>query len=150
MSDAFISYASKDDGLAKFVHEHLKAEGVSSFLASVSIAPGERWSPTVLNELRASQWVIFLASRAACQSGYVQQELGVALGSNKKIVPVIWEIQASELPGWANQFQAIDLRHKTIDQARTDITGIAERIKSNNRTGLLILGAIVGALLKFA
>ena len=149
MTDAFISYASEDEKLARFVHEHLSAEGITTFLASVSIRPGEHWSPTVISELRTAQWVIFLASRAACNSAYVQQELGIAIGANKKIVPIIWEIRPSELPGWAAGLQSIDLSQRTINQAREDIAGIAEQIKSKKLTGFLVLGAIVGAILKF-
>jgi len=46
---------------------------------------------------KASSWVVFLASSAACQSPYVQQELEMAIGANKKLVPIIWEISPSAL-----------------------------------------------------
>ena len=149
MADVFISYSSPDEPLARFVYQHLQADGVTVFLAPVSLHPGEHWSPTVLASLRSSDWVVFLASRGACASPYVQQELGIAIGSNKKIVPVIWEIQPSELPGWASNYQSLDLRNKSIDQVRADITAIAARIKSNKLIGLAVVGGIIAALLKF-
>ena len=75
MPDIFISYSSSDERIAKFVHAHLVAEGVSAFLASVSLRPGDKWTPKIFSNLNAASWVIFLASKKACSSPYVLQEL---------------------------------------------------------------------------
>ena len=79
MSDVFISYASSDEKLAKFLYRHLSKEGLDVFMASVSVQLGEKWSLEILNNLRLSSWILFLASKDACSSPYVQQELGAAL-----------------------------------------------------------------------
>lgn len=92
MPDCFISYSSADERLSRFVEAHLRAQQVNVFIASVSLQPGENWSQVIWNNLKASPWVIFLASRSACGSAYVQQELGAALAGEKKIVPIVWDL----------------------------------------------------------
>ena len=109
MPDIFISYSNHDDEFAKFLHQLLTEEGINVFRASVSIPPGEKWSSYLIDNLKSSQCVLFLASKAACESPYVQQELGAALATEKKIIPVVWDIDPLELPAWMNQFQAINL-----------------------------------------
>jgi sulfatase modifying factor 1 len=105
MPDCFISYVSQDQQLADFIRKHLLAQRLEVFMAPVSIQPGEQWSDVIKQNLLSSSWVIFLASRVACSSPYVQQELGMALGTSKRLVPVVWEIPPSQLPGWTTNFK---------------------------------------------
>src|SRR5262249_29183296 len=109
VADVFISFSSRDERLARFVCDHLTASGVAVVLAPASVLPGQPWSDEILNALRGSNWVIFLASRAGCASAWVQQELGAAIGMQKKLVPIVWDMPPSELPGWASRHQAINL-----------------------------------------
>ena len=106
MTDVFISYSSHDEHLARFMHKHLTDEGISVFLASISLAPSHSWSPEILKALNSATWVLFLASRSACNSPYVQQEVGAAVASKKQLIPVVWDLPPAELPGWASQYQA--------------------------------------------
>jgi hypothetical protein len=142
MSDCFISYSRHDERFAEFVRATLVAQGVSTFKASASLKPGEHWSSRIRANLTASSWVLFLASRAACQSAYVQQELGMALAGNKKLIPIVWDIAPSELPGWVSQTQALNLCGATGEQVRDRILEIARRIKAGK-----VEGRIVGAAL---
>lgn len=143
MPDCFISYSIRDQKLAKIVRSTLVAQGVSVFMAPVSLKPGDIWSSKIKTALAQSSYVIFLASRAACRSPYVQQELGMALGGNKRLIPVVWEISPSELPGWVNQFQTLDLRGKTVGNLAHHLIQIAKSIRANKNTGVLLLGALL-------
>jgi hypothetical protein len=49
----------------------------------------------------------------------------------------------TELPEWASQVQAIDLRGSTFLELQNHVGAIAARIKQEKTQGLLILGAIV-------
>jgi TIR domain len=99
MADVFISHAAADSPFAEFLHRHLTQEGLSVYLASVSMPPGERWMPHIMDNLRSSTWVLCLASRTACASPWVMQEMGAAVAGNKKLVPIIWDQQPDALPG---------------------------------------------------
>jgi hypothetical protein len=147
VADCFISYASVDDAFAQFVAQELRNHGVTVFLASDTLTPGDEWTQAVWNNLHACPWVIVLASRAGCRSAYVQQEAGHALLSNKKVIPVVWDMSPAELPGWLNRRQAIDLSAESLDSLRGRVADIAGRVHADRRTGMLILGGLVLALL---
>lgn len=149
MTDVFISHAQADLPLAKYLHRHLTQEGLSVYLASVSMAPGERWKQSILDNLRSSIWVICLASRAACESHWVMQEMGVAIGANKKLVPFVWDISPDALPGWMQQFQAVNLSGASQEDAKTAIVRVADAIKSEKQKGLAILGLLIAGLIAF-
>jgi hypothetical protein len=146
MPDIFISYSTSDERVARFLHQHLSGEGMQVFLASASLQPGQLWSQEILNALRSSSWVLFLASRAACASPWVQQELGAALVMQKKLVPIVWDIPPSELPGWVKQSQALNLAGASIEQVKSQMTAIANAIKSDKTQGMVVVGLLVAAL----
>jgi len=129
------------------MHKHLSAEGVNTFLASVSIQSGKEWSPEILNNLKTSNWVFFLASQIACKSPFVQQELGGALLTDKKIVPIVWDMPPSQLPGWISKYQALNLSGVTIDQAKERVSNIAAKIKSDKAVGGLVVAAMIGGII---
>ena len=147
--DVFISHAQADQPLAEYLYRHLTQEGISVYLASVSMPPGEHWQQSILNSLRSSTWVICLASKAAIESRWVMQEMGVAIGANKKLVPIIWDVQPDALPGWMQQYQAVNLGKASQEDAKAAIVRIADAIKSEKQKGLVILGLIVAGLMIF-
>jgi hypothetical protein len=149
MTDVFISHAKADLPLAEYLHRHLAQEGLSVYLASVSMQPGERWQQSILDNLRSSTWVICLASKAACESRWVMQEMGVAIGTNKKLVPIVWDVPPDALPGWMHQYQAINLGGANQEEAKAEIVRISDTIKSEKQKGLAILGFIIAGLVLF-
>jgi hypothetical protein len=143
MPDCFISYSSQDQELANFVHAEMSRLGVTTFMASVSLQPGQHWSPEILNNLRSADWVILLASRAAVRSQFVNQEIGGALINSKVLIPIIWDISPAELPGWARNVQAIDLRESMLGLPN-QVAAIANRINQRKSENLIILAGLVG------
>ena len=149
MPDIFISYSTADERVAQFLHQHLSGEGMQVFLASASLRPGQQWGQEILNALRSSSWVLFLASRAACASPWVQQELGAALISQKKLVPIVWDMLPADLPGWIKNYQALNLAGASMEQVKSQMTAIANTIKSDKAQGLVVVGMLVAALFAF-
>jgi len=147
MPDCFISYSSNDQLLANFVHSELARQGLSVFMASVSLKPGENWSDVIRANLRNSSWVMLLASKAACQSAYVMQETGMAMITDKRLIPIVWDINPSELPGWIDRNHALNLAGATIEEIQVRISQIAQMIREDNTKGLLIAGALVFGLI---
>lgn len=150
MTDIFISYSTADERIAQFLRQHLCSEGMQVFLASASLQPGQKWTQEILDALRSSSWVLFLASRTACASPWVQQELGAALITQKQLVPIVWDMPPSELPGWVQHYQALNLAGASLEQVKAQMTMIANRIKSDKAQGLLVAGLLVAALFAFA
>jgi hypothetical protein len=150
MPDVFISHSSADRQFAEFLHRHLTSEGLSVFLAPISVVPGQRWPQEILNALGASNWVLFLASQAACGSPWVLQELGAAIARQKKLVPIVWDIPPSTLPGWTGHIQAVNLAGASADQVRAQITAVAEQIKADKAKGLLVGGLLLAGFFALA
>ena len=98
MPDVFISYATGDHSIAEFVKSHFEHEGLATFMAGVSWKPGQNWTKEIFRNLWESSCVLFLASEDACASPYVQQELGAALATEKKLVPVVWDSLSPAAP----------------------------------------------------
>jgi hypothetical protein len=150
MPDIFISYSIKDQGFADFLYKHLSGEKLSVFLASVSIEAGKQWSQEIINNLKNADCVIFLASKAACKSPNVLLEVGGSVLTDKKLVPVVWDITPEELPGWLNQYQAIDLRNASKEQVCEFFSSFAKKYKSKKDLGILIAGLLIAGFLLIA
>lgn len=147
MPDCFISYSNDDERFATAVYKDLSAHNLSVFMAKISLNLGACWAQETLRALENSTWVIFLASKAACRSPYVQQEIGGALLAKKKIIPVVWEMPPSELPGWLNQIQALDIRNQTPLQTQARIIHLAQQMKTTKENGLLVGAALVAGFI---
>ena len=150
MADIFISHATEDAPFAEFLARHLQQEGLSVYLASASIPVGDKWMPHIVENLRHSKWVLCLASRAACASPWVMQEMGVAIGANKKLVPIIWNIQRNMLPGWMQQFEPVNLAGASQQDVQAALTHIAASIKEEKRNGAVIGVLLLAGLALFA
>ena len=146
MSEVFISYTHADEEIARFIHNHLKAEGVSAFLAAATLRPGEKWTEAVFRELKQAKWVLLLASRKACESPYVQQEVGAAIGGDKRLVPIIWDIEPNQLPGWVSQHHVLNMRDRSMLDLQAEVGTIAAEIKQSRGSGLLIAGLLFAAI----
>ncbi len=128
MTEVFISHATANHDTAKELQQHLEAKGASTFIAPTSILPGAKWSKEILSRLRESKVVLLLACKDACESKYVNQEIGGSVVMDKTLVPVLCGVSAEQLPGWAQEFQAVEL---TDDRGtvRKALDSIADRLR---------------------
>lgn len=147
MADVFISYSVKDEELAQFVRSHLVAQGLQVFLASISLTPGEHWTPKIIEGLRTSEWVFLLASKNALASPNVQFEVGGAIFGKKKLVPIMWDVQPSDLPRWVADYQGLVLTGTTMENISSQVSRLAENVKQNKVNGQLVAGAVFAGLL---
>lgn len=146
MSSAFISYSVKDEQLARSLYSATTMAGIETFLASISIEPGSRWTTAIFKNLEQADWIFFLASKNSISSAAVQQELGASLVQKKTIIPLLIDISPEELPGWVGSHQAIDLK-SSPEKLHDAISKIAEKIKVDKFWAGLIVGAIIISLL---
>ena len=146
MPHVFISYSTKDESIAQRIHDSLTSVGVDTLLAGLSIEAGSNWTKAIFDALRSSEWVFFVASKSACASRAVQQELGASLIAEKSVIPILIDISASELPGWVGQHQAIDAR-TDAEQLNSTIQAIGEKVKSQKFWAGVILAGVALAVL---
>lgn len=150
MPDCFISHVSADAKFAREIHRVMTAQGLDVFLAPVSLKPGDDWTREVKRSLKESRWVLFLASRKACRSHYVQQEVGGAYFADTIVIPIVWNMKPEKLPGWTNRIQAIDLRKRTPEEIGLRLNEIASDIRASKVKGRLIALGLIGGLLWLA
>lgn len=151
MPHVFISYADEDRQIAEFVHTCLTREGLDVFMAAISLQPGARWDRAIIDALKASKVVLFLASEASNTSAYVQQELGAAVSAGKDVIPIVWNMEPDRLPGFLRNIQALDLRHDNADGFERKLNIIATRIRKqqadNESIALLIASVLLLAFI---
>jgi hypothetical protein len=101
MSDVFISYARQDASIAEAIAKALTRSGFSVFFDRMIIA-GEEFSKRIQEEMQSARVVIFVLSRHAQKSRWVQQELTTALASDRtrEVLPVLIDHEAEENPLW--------------------------------------------------
>ena len=146
MTDVFISYSTEDSKFARWVYERLVEDGVRVFLAEISLKEGQTWDETILAHLKAADYFLFLASRKACASQFVNQEIGAALSHNKRIVPIVWDMPPSDLPGFLKRVQACDMRARDPRALMQILGRVAQTIKKHKVMALIIAGLIIAAL----
>jgi len=86
----FANYSTKDiDKIKSILNNLIQIQGVQIFFADEDLKPGDIISQRITQSIVASDIFLVFYSESAQQSSYVQQEIGVALGYNKIIIPLL-------------------------------------------------------------
>lgn len=109
----FISYSTKDLPAVELARSVLSsaplriAQGkcdVEVFVAEYDVAPSEPLAARILDAIiRCDLFILFWSSNSR-RSEWVPQEIGVARGNMKPILPIVLE-QGLELPGFIKDLQ---------------------------------------------
>ena len=146
----FVSYSSKDAEIAKKVQKYFgQIQGTSVFLAENELIIGSL-SQAIIQFIRQSDLFLVLYSRNSHSSTYVQQEIGVALGNNKIIIPILLDAEAKPDAMIGNvQYLSIYDEQKRNEQLPRLYSYIVQQTQRKaGNTALLGLGAL--ALLYYA
>jgi hypothetical protein len=83
----FISYASEDALHARRLHEGLELAGLDAWLDRARLEGGDRWDPTIAQEIDRSDYILVLQSLtlAAKVDAYVNKEIALALGRAQRV-----------------------------------------------------------------
>jgi hypothetical protein len=106
----FLSYSTKDEDFARELESDLRAEGVSSFLASLSIKPGSSWPDEIWQAIRNCRAFVLLATAEAIKSKWCLLEIGAALGLKKAIIAVLRH--SAKLPDVLKTVQSVKVQTK--------------------------------------
>ncbi|HET9231297.1 MAG TPA: toll/interleukin-1 receptor domain-containing protein, partial [Vitreimonas sp.] len=109
MTDVFVSYERQDADRARVVVEALRADGLDVWWDQ-GIQSGDRWRPSIEEQLDAARVVVCLWSATSVASSFVRdeatraQERGVlcpVLIEDVRIPIGFGEVQAANLIGWS-------------------------------------------------
>lgn len=85
----FLSFASEDKQTAGHYKKHLeKYYGFQVFVAHEDNVPSCDWDPEIKNNISSANIFMVLVSINSANSPFVNQEIGIAIGSNVRIFPI--------------------------------------------------------------
>ena len=91
MKTYFVSYARGDQAFVlRFAHD-LKTAGVDVWMDLINLGIGQNWDRALEAAVRGSEGFIIILSPRSVASENVADEVGVALGSGKHIIPILYE-----------------------------------------------------------
>ena len=128
MIRVFISYAHEDSRGVDIIRSRLAAAGYAVWIDHEWISGGDAWRTRIVEAIESSDVFLLMLSPHSVKSKYVLQELNIADGEEKPILPVV--IAAVEIPREmklqlsglqaivleADVLQNIDVLCKSIDQ----------------------------------
>lgn len=95
----FISYSTRDLQVASRTKNLLENTGSKVYLAEYSTIPGTSLSAELIKAIKGCDLFLLLWSSGSRSSEWVPQEIGIAKGSDKPILPVVLH-EGIELPGF--------------------------------------------------
>ena len=141
----FISYSTLDIEMAKKINNYLlQIRDVSVFLSESNLIVGTL-SNVLVEKIKECDLFLVLYSKNSQNSNYVQQEIGVAKGNKKMIIPLLLDAEAKPdamLQGIS--YLSIYDENKVAEQmSRLHKYVIQESQKKSSGQALLALGALI-------
>jgi TIR domain len=106
----FLSYSTKDEDFARELDADLRAEGLKSFLAPLSIKPAASWPDEIWQAIGSCRAFVLVVTAEAIKSRWCLLEIGAALGLKKPIVAVLRH--SAKLPDVLKTVQAVKVQTK--------------------------------------
>ncbi len=140
----FISYSTRDLTVATNLQEWINYAGATAFLAEYSVIPGTSLAENIIRAIKGCDLFVLLWSHNARGSEWVPQEIGIAKGAGKPIMPVVLH-DGLELPGFIKDLKYLALYKDPQAAVEWLHSHVAQRVK-NKTDGLVALG-VVGAIM---
>lgn len=86
--DVFISYSSRDHGVAEAVCSRLEADGLRCWIAPRDIRPGHEWAEAIIDGINACRLFVILVSASSNVSRQVLREVERAVSKGLPVIPV--------------------------------------------------------------
>ncbi len=99
--DLFISYSSKDKGVADAVCAGLEAQGIRCWIAPRDVGPGQDWAATIVDAIEQCRIFVIILSSGSNNSSQVLREVERAVNGGKTIIPFrIEDLEPSKSLGY--------------------------------------------------
>jgi TIR domain len=84
----FISFASKDHGVAETICAAVENRGFPCWISSRDIEPGENFQIAIVQAIRAAKTMILVFSANSNNSDEIKKELALASQSHLVVIPI--------------------------------------------------------------
>lgn len=141
----FISYSTKDIPNVNALRQFLQFPDVECFVSEYAVLPGAPLAPTIKAAILGCDLFVLLWSKNAQSSEWVSQEIGIAHGNQKPILPFVLE-QALALRGFIKELRYV-AAFQNPQQAMYSLRETVMKnslVKQNQQAlGALALGGLV-------
>ena len=116
----FISHATHDKWIAKILCEKLEETGADTFRDDRDIEGGDSIPDVILSEIRICDEIVVLLTPESVQRQWVLVEIGIAIGVERRIIPLIYHIDTEQIPDIIKSSRGFDLND--LDDYLTDLS----------------------------
>jgi hypothetical protein len=110
----FISYSRDDKDFAVELAQALRDAGFLIWLDQLDIPTGARWDDAVQTALEQCEIFLVVITPNSTASNNVKDEIGYAIDSNKRILPVL--LENANIPLRLRRLQYVDFTNKSYDE----------------------------------
>lgn len=110
----FLSYARANKDFALRLAKELKSEGFAVWLDQLDIPLGARWDVEVEKALIECEIFMIIITKDSIASENVLDEIGYAIDSGKRFLPVL--LEKTNIPLRLRRFQYVDFTSKSFDE----------------------------------
>lgn len=143
----FISYSTHDLANATALQSWVATVGAQPFLAQYSVAPGNPLSADIIAAIKNCDLFLLLWSAHARGSEWVPQEIGIAKGAGRPILPVVLH-PGLELPGFVRDLKYLEVYTDPTSAIQWLCQDVSARVRQKD-TDRLVFG-VIGAVLLLA
>ena len=144
----FISHSTSDKDLVDLLRAVLERIGIQTIVAMDELQPGNRLTSKVEKLMDESDCVVVLMTRHGTRSQWVQNEVGIAVGKEKPIVPLVEK--GVQVGGILHDLEYIEFDRQNPNSAIVKTASFLQKLaakKSQEENLLLGLGGLLIFLL---
>ena len=142
----FISYSTRDLQTAAALQQWIEAARAKVFLAAYTLDPGRPIAHDVEAAIRACDLFVLLWSDNARGSEWVPQEIGLAKGANREIMPVVLH-GGLTLPGFISDLKYLPLHEDPRGATHWLHEFVVRKVQAQERLEAMFVVAGLAALL---
>ena len=142
-----MSYSTQDLPLVTRVQRVLADASIQVFVAEHSVQPGDSLGAEITTAIESCDLFILMWSRGSKESAWVQQEVGMALGRKKSVLPILLA-HGLKLPGFLTGIKYLRAHQDAEGVLAWLKQNVYERAEAKQRSdGLVWLGVAAAVLL---
>ena len=144
----FISYSTKDIPNVDALRKLLQFPDVECFVSEYAVTPGAPLAPTIKTAIQTCDLFVVLWSKNALASEWVSQEIGIAHGGQKPILPFVLE-KNLQLPGFIKELRYV-AAFQNPEQAMYGLREIVLKNSMAKQNQQNVAAIAIGAILLLA
>lgn len=139
----FVSYSTNDFPIVEHFRRLLASPEVEVFIAEYSVSPSQPLDDNIVSAVKACDLFVLLWSRNSKASEWVPQEIGIARGNDKTILPIVLE-DGLNLPAFIRGLKYLPAYRNPSESfiwLQQNVFARAQKQQQTNALVLLGLGA---------